>query len=143
MLAVIVALVAGLLSGSGRPWALLRTYSALHNPPWAAGRWRGGEHAEATFNQWWYLMVTDLETNDTWSMGIGGFRTGRKGAPGHSGGWMKVKRGGGSPAVALPRFTVPFGNLEADGALNVRVWRDAARGDADSDAALRVDVLNE
>lgn len=141
VLAAIAAL--GMTSSPGRPWALLRSFTALHNPPWAAGRWRGGEHAEATFNQWWYLMVTDLETNDTWSMGIGGFRSGRKGVPGHAGGWIKVKRGAGGPAASLPRFTVPFGNLEADGALNVRVWRDATGREADADAALRVDVIDD
>jgi hypothetical protein len=98
----------------------------------------------ATFNQWWYLMITDLETNDTWSLGIGGFRSGRRGAPGHAGGWLKVKRGGSGPAASLPRFTVPFELLEADDTLNVRVWRngaDAAAHDPDV-AALRIDVLD-
>ena len=141
MLAIIFALVAG--SASSAPWALLRTYAAQRNPAWAAGRWRGSEHPDATFSQWWYLMVTDLDTNETWSLGIGGFRSGRRGAPGTAGGWVKVKRAGEGAATALPRFTVPFSLLEADEELGVRVWRDGADVRNPDAAALRIDVLDE
>jgi len=120
--AVGLAADAAYLAYVGRPWALVRWYSAERNPAWGAARYRAVEHADnPLFNQWYYNMVSDAATGAMVSFGFGGFK-----ADGIAGGWLKVK---GLPGVAdyathaWPEEWHPFDHMAADGSLNVRIYR--------------------
>ena len=67
--------VAAIREGWWPPPALSTEWKPLRNPPWEAARWRGEEHAASSnFAQWYYVMVTDAVSRDTYSISLGGFR---------------------------------------------------------------------
>lgn len=125
-----------------KPFALARNYEVYRNPDWSGARWRADEYPnENSFSQWWYMMITDAETKNTWSVGIGGFR-----GDDTSGAWVKVKKGAngeGDPKhySVKPTLTVPFAYLEArENALDARVWRRKPGHDESPDAEPAVTI---
>lgn len=115
-----------------------RSYAALRNPPWSAARWRADEHPdEVTFAQWYYAMLTDAQTNDTYSLGIGGFRGANE-----SGGWLRRRRhlGVGAPEPRPPpTLSVPFTSLTAASAPSFDVTINGADG---APALIRLQALS-
>ena len=132
---------------------LSTAYRPLRNPSFEAARYRAAEQNSPTFSQWWYVMITDALTNETFSIGLGAFRGANE-----SGGWVKSKTSGGGAtgAAALPiaRLTAPFTALAAapPPAFDIRVSSGAPHA-ADSEfhlsaidhrtLALRVNLRDE
>jgi hypothetical protein len=120
--AVCAALFAVALALLARPGLLLPLTTRLdalpRNPPWAAARWRAGEHAQQTFNQWYYAMVTDAHTGITYSVAIGGFRS--KGATAFVKAFVPPAVEGDSGTTSLlARTEVPFARLAHAGGVDV------------------------
>lgn len=103
----------------GKPWALSHHYEPRLNPAWGAARWRADEHpTQTTFNQWWYMMITDTHTNVTYSIGLGGFR-----GDWVSGGWIRRKRPGVPyRSKDFPELRVSFESLVSRGDLDVSIY---------------------
>ena len=121
---------------SGTPLSRAWPAAAQGSSPWSAARWRGGEApyaTEPTYAQWYYVMLTDAATNETVSVGLGGFA-----AADESGGWLRRRRfrGAGAPeprkpptlslpyaalrAAAAPDFDVQIGGSDSSGRLRLR-----------------------
>jgi hypothetical protein len=130
---------ASFTTASGAPWSLLRSYASTRNPEWgAAARWRAAEHADrASFNQWYYSMITDAATNTTFSLAVGGFRGSNL-----AGAWLRMK----TPTTYTshyPRHALPFANLHsAPGTLNAVLWSNSTPGEAGAQPLFRIEVLD-
>lgn len=64
--------------GMGKPWALISSHETIRSPGTQFARYRGDERTEDNFMQWYYCMIHDSQTKQTWSFAIGTFRQVRR-----------------------------------------------------------------